>query len=138
MVDLSIKDATVVANGGGGCGCGGCGCGGGGNEAQAAPVAVEKTCDCGPECTCGCNEGKPCTCGSGKADAGATVAQYTVTGMTCSHCTNAVTEEVSAIPGVTAVDVDLDSGSLKVTSDAPVDFDRIVEAVAEAGDYTVS
>ncbi|MBB1501855.1 heavy-metal-associated domain-containing protein [Propioniciclava sp. MC1683] len=58
--------------------------------------------------------------------------------MTCEHCTKAVTEEVSAIPGVTGVKVDLDSGSLKVVSDAPVDFDRIVEAVAEAGDYTVS
>jgi copper chaperone CopZ len=58
--------------------------------------------------------------------------------MTCSHCVNAVTEEISAIPGVTDVQVDLESGSLKVASDAPVDFDRIVEAVAEAGDYTVS
>ena len=66
------------------------------------------------------------------------ISKYTVSGMTCSHCVNAVTEEVSAIPGVTDVQVDLESGSLKVASDAPVDFDRIVEAVAEAGDYTVS
>ena len=135
MVDLSIKDANAAASAGG-CGCGGCGCGG--EQAEATPAASEKTCDCGPECTCGCQEGKPCTCGDTAEAGGATVAQYTVTGMTCSHCTNAVTEEVSAIPGVTAVDVDLDSGALKVTSDAPVDFDRIVEAVAEAGDYTVS
>ncbi len=67
-----------------------------------------------------------------------TNAIYTVTGMTCNHCVNAVKEEVSEIPGVTAVLVELDSGRLEVTSDAPVDFDRIVEAVAEAGDYTVS
>jgi copper chaperone CopZ len=58
--------------------------------------------------------------------------------MTCGHCVSAVTEEVSAIPGVTDVTVDLDSGSLKVVSEAAVDFDRIVEAVAEAGDYTVA
>ena len=32
----------------------------------------------------------------------------------------------------------LEGGTLTVTSDAPVDFDRIVEAVAEAGDYTVA
>ena len=44
---------------------------------------------------------------------------YTVVGMTCGHCVNAVTEEVSAVPGVTAVDVDLASGGLTVTSDAP-------------------
>jgi hypothetical protein len=34
--------------------------------------------------------------------------------------------------------VTLEGGRLTVTSDAPVDFDRIVEAVAEAGDYTVA
>ena len=58
--------------------------------------------------------------------------------MTCGHCVNAVTEEVSAIPGVTDVTVDLESGALKVVSDDAVDFDRLVEAVAEAGDYTVA
>ncbi len=67
-----------------------------------------------------------------------TTATYTVTGMTCNHCVNAVKEEVSEIPGVTAVEVELDSGRLEVTSDDPVDFDRIVEAVAEAGDYSVA
>jgi len=111
---------------------------------------VEKTCNCGPGCTCGCNEGKPCTCADpadaadaaqgaspAGAPAGAVTASYTVTGMTCGHCVKAVTEEVSALPGVTGVDVDLATGRLTVASDAPVDFDRIVEAVAEAGDYTV-
>src|SRR3712207_6320349 len=42
-------------------------------------------------------------------------ASYTVVGMTCGHCVNAVTEEVSAVPGVTAVDVDLTTGGLTVT-----------------------
>ncbi|MFT3969578.1 MAG: heavy-metal-associated domain-containing protein [Micropruina sp.] len=63
---------------------------------------------------------------------------YTVEGMTCGHCVAAVTEEVKQIPGVTDAVVVLEGGRLTVTSDAPVDFDRIVEAVAEAGDYTVS
>ena len=59
---------------------------------------MAKTCNCGPDCTCGCQEGKPCTCGeSDAAPAGATTAEYTVSGMTCEHCTKAVTEEVSAI-----------------------------------------
>ncbi|HEY4603540.1 MAG TPA: heavy-metal-associated domain-containing protein, partial [Blastococcus sp.] len=39
-------------------------------------------------------------------------ATYTVVGMTCGHCVSAVTEEVSQVPGVTAVDVDLASGGL--------------------------
>ena len=58
---------------------------------------------------------------------------YTVTGMTCGHCVSAVTEEVSAVPGVTAVDVDLASGRLTVTSDTPVDDDAVRAAVDEAG-----
>ncbi len=65
-------------------------------------------------------------------------ATYTVEGMTCGHCVASVTEEVALIPGVTDVTVVLESGALTVTSDAPVDFDRIVEAVAEAGDYTLA
>jgi copper chaperone len=60
-------------------------------------------------------------------------ATYTVVGMTCGHCVSAVTEEVTAVPGVTAVDVDLDSGRLTVTSDAPVDEGAVRAAVDEAG-----
>jgi copper chaperone CopZ len=65
-------------------------------------------------------------------------ATYTVTGMTCGHCVAHVKEEVSAIPGVTEVAVTLEGGKLEVTSQAPIDFDRIVEAVAEAGNYSVA
>ena len=50
-----------------------------------------------------------------------TTSTYTVVGMTCGHCVDAVTEEVGAVPGVTAVDVDLASGGLTVTSTEPVD-----------------
>jgi copper ion binding protein len=62
---------------------------------------------------------------------------YTVVGMTCGHCVNAVTEEVAQLPGVTAVDVDLASGGLTVTSDAPVEETAVRAAVEEAG-YEVS
>jgi copper chaperone CopZ len=62
-----------------------------------------------------------------------TTASYTVVGMTCGHCVNAVTEEVSTVPGVGAVDVDLESGGLTVTSDAPVDEAAVRAAVEEAG-----
>jgi copper chaperone len=58
---------------------------------------------------------------------------YTVSGMTCGHCVSAVTEEVTAVPGVTGVDVDLAAGRLTVTSDAPVDEDAVRAAVDEAG-----
>jgi copper chaperone CopZ len=58
---------------------------------------------------------------------------YTVVGMTCGHCVNAVTEEVSQVAGVTGVDVDLASGGLTVTSDSPVDGTAVRAAVEEAG-----
>ncbi len=64
-------------------------------------------------------------------------ATYTVVGMTCGHCVNSVTEEVSAVPGVSTVDVDLESGGLTVTSDAPVDDAAVRAAVEEAG-YSVA
>ena len=60
-------------------------------------------------------------------------ATYTVVGMTCGHCVNAVTEEVSAVPGVSTVDVDLESGGLTVSGDAPVDEAAVRAAVEEAG-----
>lgn len=65
-------------------------------------------------------------------------ATYTVTGMTCGHCVSHVKEEISSIPGVTEVALTLEDGKLLVTSQSPIDFDRIVEAVAEAGDYSVA
>jgi copper chaperone len=66
------------------------------------------------------------------ADTG-TVREYAVTGMTCQHCVNAVTEEVGGIDGVTAVDVDLASGRLRVHGERTLDDDEIRAAVDEAG-----
>jgi len=60
-------------------------------------------------------------------------ATYTVTGMTCAHCVHAVTEEVTAVPGVTDVQVDLETGALTVISDTPVDDEAVAAAVDEAG-----
>ncbi|HEY8544922.1 MAG TPA: heavy metal-associated domain-containing protein [Acidimicrobiales bacterium] len=58
---------------------------------------------------------------------------YQVSGMTCGHCVSAVTQEVTALPGVTDVDVDLASGRVTVTSDQPVDPAAVKAAVEEAG-----
>ena len=64
-------------------------------------------------------------------------ATYAVVGMTCGHCVGSVTEEVSQLPGVTDVDVDLATGGLTVTSDTPVDDAAVQAAVEEAG-YSVA
>ena len=58
---------------------------------------------------------------------------WTVTGMTCGHCVQSVTEEVSAVPGAAEVDVDLASGVLTVTSEQPLDDAAVRAAVEEAG-----
>ena len=58
---------------------------------------------------------------------------YTVTGMTCAHCVGSVTSEVSQIPGVTDVRVDLPTGEVAVTSTRPLDDAQVRAAVEEAG-----
>lgn len=58
---------------------------------------------------------------------------YRVTGMTCGHCVTSVTTEVTAIPGVTGVDVDLPGGTVTVRADRPIDRDAVRAAVDEAG-----
>jgi copper chaperone CopZ len=59
--------------------------------------------------------------------------EYTVAGMTCGHCVASVTEEVQEIPGVTDVEVDLATGSLRFTSEETVPAADVQAAVEEAG-----
>ena len=61
-----------------------------------------------------------------------TTRTFTVTGMTCGHCVASVTEEVSEIPGVTAVDVDLETGRTTVSGD-DISDDAVRDAVRAAG-----
>lgn len=63
--------------------------------------------------------------------------KYIVSGMTCGHCTNHVTQEVSQIEGVEQVNVQLEGGVMTVQSAQRIPLDSVVEAVKEAGDYTV-
>jgi copper chaperone len=68
-------------------------------------------------------------------------ATYHVTGMTCEHCTRAVTAELSALGGVTEVTVDLVPGgasAVTITSTVPLADEAIAGALNEAGDYRLS
>lgn len=62
-----------------------------------------------------------------------TVATYTVTGMSCQHCVDAVTAEVGRITGVEQVQVDLPTGAVTVTSASPLLLDDVRGALDEAG-----
>jgi copper chaperone len=61
------------------------------------------------------------------------VHEFTVVGMTCGHCTNAVSSEIAKLAGVTSVDVDLESGAVRVESSVPLDRELVAAAVDEAG-----
>jgi copper chaperone CopZ len=63
----------------------------------------------------------------------AVTSTYTVTGMTCAHCVQAVTGEISTLPGVADVQVDLASGAVTVTSEAPLTDEAVRAALDEAG-----
>lgn len=105
----------------GGCGCGGCGCGSSASESgPTADVAA------------------PRSPAASEATGPATTA-YAVEGMTCGHCVAAVTEELSALPGVTDVTVDLVNGGVStvtVAGAAPLEREAVRAAVDEAG-YTL-
>lgn len=62
-----------------------------------------------------------------------TTTTYTVQGMTCSHCVSSVSAAVSALPGVSNVEVDLATGAVTVTSEQPLDTGVVRAAVDEAG-----
>ena len=65
-----------------------------------------------------------------------TTTTYSVTGMTCGHCTSAVTDEISKLVGVQDVKIDLVAGgtsAVHVTSDSTLDESAVREAVDEAG-----
>ena len=56
-----------------------------------------------------------------------------VSGMTCGHCVSAVTMELSLLPTVTEVEVDLESGQVTITSDAALESEQLATAIDEAG-----
>jgi copper ion binding protein len=58
-----------------------------------------------------------------------------VRGMSCDHCVAAITTAVTALPGVTGVDVDLAAGAVRV--DGSPDASAVTSAIEDAG-YDVS
>ena len=57
---------------------------------------------------------------------------YTVPALHCGHCKASVTEELSALEGVEAVDVDLDT-KLVVVTGSGLDDAALRAAIEEAG-----
>jgi copper chaperone len=57
-----------------------------------------------------------------------------VSGMTCDHCARAVRAEISKLPGVTGVDVDVDGGTVRIAGD-PLPGDGPLRAAVEEAGY---
>ena len=62
----------------------------------------------------------------------AEIVRYSVPGISCEHCRTAITAEVTAVPGVTGVEVDLDTKLVAVTGSG-LDAAALVAAIDEAG-----
>jgi copper chaperone len=66
---------------------------------------------------------------------------YKVTGMSCEHCVNAVTGELTNLGGVSGVTVDLVPNGvslLTITSENAITDEAVGAALDEAGDYQIT
>ena len=59
--------------------------------------------------------------------------EYSVPGVSCEHCRTAITAEVSQVPGVDSVEVDLERKLVVVGAREPVRDDAVRAAIDEAG-----
>ncbi|MFI1966109.1 heavy-metal-associated domain-containing protein [Streptomyces pathocidini] len=62
-----------------------------------------------------------------------TTATYRVKGMSCGHCEGAVTAELSALDGVSAVEAVAATGLVTVASESPLAEEAVRAALDEAG-----
>ena len=60
-----------------------------------------------------------------------------VNGMTCEHCANAVRTEISGLPGVSDVAVDVASGEVRIIAE-PVPDDSALRAAVDAAGYELA
>ena len=66
---------------------------------------------------------------------------YEVTGMTCEHCSRAVSAELKGLSGVTEVRVDLvpdGRSTVLVVSETPLAVQAVAGALDEAGGYQLA
>lgn len=66
--------------------------------------------------------------------------EFTVPSMSCQHCVNAITKEVTQLNGVQNIKIDLGTKRVSVETADQVSTDDVVNAIKEAGydDVTVA
>ena len=73
----------------------------------------------------------------GTAPSAGAATAYRVEGMTCGHCVRSVTEEITALDGVTDVHVDLVAGGLSTVTVTGTAAPADVRAAVEEAGYTL-
>ncbi|WP_308206667.1 heavy-metal-associated domain-containing protein [Paractinoplanes hotanensis] len=86
---------------------------------------------CGSDTACACATTTAATEPATTPDGTRTV--YQVAGMTGGGCAGRVSKQLTDVPGVRDVSVDVATGAVTVTSAAPLDDDSVAAAVAAAG-----
>ena len=61
----------------------------------------------------------------------ATELRHDVPGISCAHCRAAITEEVSGVPGVTAVEVDLDARTVTAILEEVAVSDEMLRRITQ-------
>lgn len=56
-----------------------------------------------------------------------------ITGMTCKHCSGSVQQALSAVPGVTNAEVNLENKSAQVQCGNDVNIQALIKAVDDIG-----
>ncbi|HLU71212.1 heavy-metal-associated domain-containing protein [Streptomyces sp. NPDC059515] len=83
--------------------------------------------------SCCTSDGSCSTNAATAATTEGTTTVYNVSGMTCGHCKATLTKEIGALDGVLAVDVDLESGQVAVTSSGEPEDALLAKVVDDAG-----
>ncbi|MFC0426076.1 heavy metal translocating P-type ATPase [Chryseobacterium scophthalmum] len=60
--------------------------------------------------------------------------KYNILGMTCSGCQKKISEKLNSVNGISA-DVNLETSSVEITSDAEIDLNELNKALSEIGNY---
>ncbi|AZB29040.1 heavy metal translocating P-type ATPase [Chryseobacterium balustinum] len=62
--------------------------------------------------------------------------KYNILGMTCSGCQKKISEKLNSINGISA-DVNLETSSVEITSDAEINLNELNKALSEIGNYNL-
>ncbi|WP_323136171.1 heavy-metal-associated domain-containing protein [Micromonospora sp. NBC_01655] len=88
---------------------------------------------CGTDDACTCSTQASTTTTAAATRPGNSQQVFQVSGMTCGGCASQVSKQLAEVPGVSDVSVDAATGTVTITSSAPVDADAVAAAVSAVG-----